>query len=296
MLTCTRQSRFMLIGIIAMGATNNFILANFMLGLANLNNPDYSIERWHVVLVAYAIAALTLSFNVFLPRLLDKVSRGLVVWNICGFFIIIITILAMNDHKQPARFVFIDFFNLTGFGQNYTAVIGLLQTAFGMCCYEAPAHMCEEIQDARRIAPRAIIWSVWVGALAGFVFLIAACFCMGDIETTARSSTGVPIIQIFFDSTASVAGATCLTVIIIVIVIGAGNGLTAEGGRAVYAFARDHGLPFSNVWSKVDKRKQVPVIALCLTVLVQIAMNSILFGTLTGFNTVVSVATEGFCK
>ncbi|KAK5077711.1 hypothetical protein LTR16_008710, partial [Cryomyces antarcticus] len=45
---------FMLIGILAMGAVNNFIAANFILGMANLANQDYVIERWHTVLVSYA--------------------------------------------------------------------------------------------------------------------------------------------------------------------------------------------------------------------------------------------------
>lgn len=86
-----------------------------------------------------------------------------------------------------------------------------------MCCYDAPAHMTEEIVNARKEAPRAIVLSVWIGAATGFVFLIAACFCIGSIEGVAGSATGVPIIQIFYDSTQSVAGSTCLTVLLIVI-------------------------------------------------------------------------------
>jgi choline transport protein len=229
---------FMLIGIIAMGATNNFIAANFILGLANLNNPDYEIQRWHTVLVAYLVASIALFLNVYLPRFLDKISRGLIIWNICAFVIVVVTILAVNDHKQPARFVFVDFVNLSGFDRSYTAILGLLQAAFGMCCYDAPAHMTEEIKNARKEAPRAIIMSVYIGAVTGFVFLIAACFCISDIESVASSSTGVPVIQIFYDSTSSIAGACCLTVLVIVIVMGASNALVAEGGRAVYAFGR----------------------------------------------------------
>lgn len=156
--------------------------------------------------------------------------------------------------------------------------------------------MTEEIKHARKQAPRAIILSVYLGAITGFVFLIAACFCIGDIGSTAGTSTLVPIIQIFHNSTQSVAGSTCLTVLLIVICIGASNALTAEGGRAVYAFSRDRGLPFSDVWSKVESKRFIPVYALCLTVLVQLALNSIYFGTITGFNTVIAIATEGFCK
>ena len=220
-------------------AKNNFITANFILGAANLNNPGYVIERWHTTLTAYLVAFVALTFNVFMRGLLEKVSQGLLIWNISAFLIIVVTILAMNDHKQPASFVFQDFVNFSGFGPAYTAIVGLLQTAFGMCCYDAPAHMTEEIKHARKQAPRAIILSVYMGGITGFVFLIAACFCIGSIEETATSSTGVPIIQIFLNSTQSVAGSTCLTVLLIVIGVGASNALTAEGGRAVYAFARD---------------------------------------------------------
>ncbi|KAF7189472.1 Choline transport protein [Pseudocercospora fuligena] len=266
---------FMLIGILAMGATNNFI-------------------RWHTVLVTYAVGTFSACFNIFGPSLLEKASRGLLIWNICAFLIIVITILAVNDHKQSAAFVFKDFVNETGFNRPYCAIVGLLQSAFGMCCYDAPAHMCEEIHNARKQAPRAIILSVYVGAITGFIFLIAAYYCMGSIDDTAMSSTGVPIIEIFYNSTSSRAGASCLTVLLIVIGIGASNALTAEGGRAVYAFARDRGLPFSDLWSKVEPKKQIPIAALCLTVLVQVALDSIYFGTVTGFNTVVSIATQGF--
>jgi amino acid transporter len=60
------------------------------------------------------------------------------------------------------------------------------------------------------------------------------------------------------------------------------NLLMAEGSRAIYAFARDNGLPFSNVLDKVSKRS-VPVHAILLTAVVQLAFNSIYIGTTTGF-------------
>jgi choline transport protein len=278
-----------------MGATNNFIAANFVLGTAQLNHPDYTIERWHTVLVAYLIALLAGASNIFLPHILNKLSKGILIWNIAAFFICFITILAMNDHKQSASFVFSNFQNSTGFNGSYAAILGLLQAAFGMCCYDAPSHMTEEIKNARKQAPRAIVMSVYIGFFTGFIFLISLSFCMGDIETTAGTATGVPVIEIFFNSTGSVAGASGLSSLICVIVLVCANSLMAEGSRAVYAFARDHGLPFSRTFSKVSEKTKVPVNAVLLTCLVQIAFNSIYFGTLTGFNTVISIATEGFC-
>lgn len=156
--------------------------------------------------------------------------------------------------------------------------------------------MTEEMRHASKEAPKAIILSVYIGAVTGFIFLISVCFCIGDIDATAGSSTGVPLIQIFYDSTGSVAGACVLTSLIGVIVLVCAAFLTAECSRCIFAFARDHGLPFSHVFATVEKKRHIPVYALLLTCGVQMALNSIYFGTVTGFNTVISIATEGFCE
>ena len=279
-----------------MGATNNQISANFILGLANLSFPDYTVQRWHSVLIAYLIAILCAAINIYGPHLLDRISRGILLWNIVSFVVVIVVILACNDHKQPASFVFHDFQNFTGFGTGFAAILGLLQSSFGMNCYDAPAHMVEELKNASKEAPRAIIMSVYIGAVTGFVFLVAICFCIGDITNTAQSSTGVPLIQIFYDSTQSVVGTSFLTSMIVIIALVSANALMAEGSRSLYAFARDHGLPFSKVFSKVESKRQIPVYAILLACGVQMALNSIYFGTVTGFNTVISIATEAFCK
>ena len=93
--------------------------------------------------------------------------------------------------------------------------------------------MTEEMRNASREAPKAIIMSVYIGAVTGFIFLISICFCIGDINATASSATGVPLIQIFFDSTNSVAGACVLASLISVIVLVCAVFLLAEGSRSL---------------------------------------------------------------
>ena len=173
-------------------------------------------------------------------------------------------------------------------------IVGLLQSFFGMCCYDAPAHMTEEMKNASREAPRAIVMSVWLGAITGFVFLVSIFYCIGDIETTAMSPTGVPLIQIIFDSTGSVNGTCVMALMMTVIGLLASNALTAEASRSLYAFARDHGLPFSKFFAKVDTYRQVPTYSVLLCLVVQMALQSIYFGSYTGFATVIAIATEGF--
>jgi choline transport protein len=279
-----------------MGSVNNSFGSNYILGQANLVFPDYKIERWHTVLVAWAVAAFATVVNIFAPHALHRLSRLILLWNIASFFIVIITLLATQHNKQNASFVFQDFQNMTGFGAGMATVIGILQSFFGMCCYDAPSHMTEEMTHPSRDAPKAILLAVAMGAVTGFFFLLTLCFCMGDIEATANSTTGVPVIQIFYDSTHSKVGTCILASMITVIIMVASVSLVAEGSRSVYAFARDHGLPFSRLWSKVQRKRQIPIYAIGLTLVVQLALNAIYFGTVTGFNTVVSIATTGFCR
>lgn len=225
---------------------------------------------------------------------MDKISKGALIFNVCAFITTITVILACNKEKQSASFVFSDFQNFTGFSSSMAGIIGILQPAFGMCCYDAPAHMTEEMKDASKQAPKAMVLSVYIGSITGFIFLLAVCFCIGDIETVANTSTLVPLIQIFFDSTGSNVASCFLASFIVIIDMAAANALLTEGSRSLYAFARDRGLPFSSFVSRIEPRYQVPVVAICVSGVVQMAFTAIYFGTVTGFNTVIAIATEGF--
>lgn len=140
-----------------------------MLGMAQLANPTYIIERWHTCLLCYLVLIIAALVNIFGRFLLDKLGRIMIVFNLLSFVIVIVVILAMASPKQDAQFVFVTFQNTTGFGNSYACLLGLLQAAFGMTGYDATAHMTEELHDARNTAPKAIIWSVWIGTFTGFV-------------------------------------------------------------------------------------------------------------------------------
>ena len=46
---------------------------------------------------------------------------------------------------------------------------GLVLTFLFAKGYDAPAHMTEELKNARKEAPRAIVLAVYVGAFTGFI-------------------------------------------------------------------------------------------------------------------------------
>lgn len=154
--------------------------------------------------------------------------------------------------------------------------------------------MAEEMHNPAVDAPRAMITTVIVGGITGWIFLISVLFCVGDIENVLGTATGVPFVQIWYDSTHSDAAIIILGLFQIICASLAALMLLTEGSRTVHAFARDHGLPFSNTWSKVSPTLNVPVNAILLSVAVQCVLCTIYFGTATGFYALTSVATIGF--
>lgn len=107
--------------------------------------------------------------------------------------------------------------------------------------------MSEEIVNASINVPRSIIFGIMTNGVLGFAMLIAVLFCMGSPEAAfqAVQTNNYPIIEIFVSATHSVAGASVMTAILIVMLYAASTGAVATASRMIWSFARDDGLPFS---------------------------------------------------
>lgn len=47
---------------------------------------------------------------------------------------------------------------------------------------DAGAHMSEELKDASKELPRAMIWSITLNGILGITMVISFCFCIKDVE------------------------------------------------------------------------------------------------------------------
>ena len=80
---------------------------------------------------------------------------------------------------------------------------------------------------------------------------MATLFGIGNLNDVLTSPTGFPFMEIFLQATRSTAGTTALASIVIALAICATIGLIATSSRMTWSFARDRGLPFSKILSKV---------------------------------------------
>ncbi|CAF1252123.1 unnamed protein product [Rotaria sp. Silwood1] len=114
---------------------------------------------------------------------------------------------------------------------------------------------------------------------------------MPDVDKLLAVPTGQPIGYLFMAATGSADGGFGLLFLLVGIQFFAGIGSLTAASRCLYAFSRDGAVPGSSIWSKINKRYDVPLHALLLSTLIQGLLGLIYLGSSAAFNAFTGVAT-----
>lgn len=111
----------------------------------------------------------------------------------------------------------------------------------------------DEVRDAPKKVPWTMVLAVAVDGILALAMIITILFSLGPLQGALDAPTnGYPIIQVLYLATKSKAGATALMSLTIFCgLVSLFNGL-ASTTRLAWAFAKDHGLPFSGFFSYVS--------------------------------------------
>jgi choline transport protein len=194
--------------------------------------------------------------------------------------------------RSKASEVFGSFQDNAGWGSiGLSCLIGQLAPIFSLLGSDAATHMSEELRDASHTLPRAMIWTAIVNSFLGLAMLITFCFCLGDVTSVLGTPTGQPHIQIMYNATQSVGGATALaSITTIMAVFGCVNNV-ATCSRQLFAFARDHGVPGGAFLSHVRPGWDIPLNSVLVSFSVSIALSMINIGSTVAFNSIASLGT-----
>lgn len=252
-------------------AATSYIAATMIQGIAVLNYPNYVAENWHGTLLTMAIALLGVFINTVLAKKLPMLEGLVLGIHIFAFFGILVTLWVLAP-RHSAKDVFTQFTDGGNWGSMGVAtLVGVSSGISPLLGADAATHMAEEIRDAGRNIPLAMLTTTVVNGImgeylkkcvgarsemqsvltkcAGWVMTITFCFCLGSLTDILASPTGYPFIQVFYNVTGSAASATAMTSILIVINIFANMTTIATGSRQLYAFSRDKGFIFSSYFS-----------------------------------------------
>jgi amino acid permease (GABA permease) len=253
---------FNLIGQIAITASIDFALANFIGGFLVLTtdyvpHPGSLLFIYGVLLVAHGVLN---TMGIRITALLNDIS---VWWHLIGVGVFVVFLLVLPDHHASAKFVFTDFQNNTGWNGAgsgiYVFFIGLLLAQYTITGFDASAHMTEETENAAVAGPKGMVTSVWLSGVAGYVLLLAVTFAIRpgfDTVTAAGSLITAPI-PILLDAIGS-GGTKVLVGIACVAQFFCGNASLTANSRMLYAFSRDGAVPGHKWWHRINPRTRTP--------------------------------------
>ncbi|KIW92549.1 uncharacterized protein Z519_06396 [Cladophialophora bantiana CBS 173.52] len=281
-------------GWVAAVASVCFLIATMIQGVAVLNYSGYEAKRWHATLMMIGFAGIAALGNTYGKKFLPLWETLGGFLHVLFFFIVFIAILATST-KASNKDVWGTFINAGGWSSDGVSFcIGFLTPAFALAGVDAVVHMSEEAYNAPLNIPRAMIWSVTINGLAGFAYIITILYAITDTDAVFATPTGYPIIAVFLQATNNQKAATAMITAVIIVFTMNLFGCTASVSRLIWAFARDHGLPFSGLFSHITPWNKCPTNAV-LSIFVSVSLLSLInIGSTTAFNALISLTTLGF--
>lgn len=217
-----------------------------------INNSNYVFEQWQGTLLIIAISFFSIIFNTYLARSLPLIEGVVLFFHLAGFLAILIPLWILAP-KNTAKAVFTEFTDGGNWGNTgLSCLIGMLSPIFTLIGPDSATHMSEEIKDASWVLPRAMMWTVFINGVLGYIMLITFCFCLGDVNSILSNPDVMPFVQVFLNATNSLAGTSIMTTIVIILTTCGCITNVATASRQLFAFARDDGLPFSKFLAHVS--------------------------------------------
>ena len=271
---------FNLVGQIGVIASVDFALANYFLYSLKLLGWDSLRATKYTVFVTYllmlTIHGIMNTYGVKLVKFFGDIS---VWWHVVGVAIIVVALLAAGKNRTGTTGL-LDFKNSTGWsfpGSGlYVGLIGLLLAQYTITGFDASAHVSEETTGAATSAPKAIVRSIYISAIAAFVMNLAMLIAIPKGKYDEIAAGGILAGGLVF--TASLVGFLGKFLVIISTVgqFFCGMASVTANSRMIYAFSRDNGLPGSKYWHRINPKTRTPTNSLWLGVVL-----SMLAGLLT---------------
>ncbi|EGP82673.1 unnamed protein product [Zymoseptoria tritici ST99CH_3D1] len=271
----------------------NFGTTLFIIGCVNIFQDGEGTGIWTpqpyqtwLVFVAITFVCNTVSAlgNKWLP-ILDTCT---IPFTFVGVLAIIVSVLAIaaGGRRDPS-FGFGGFEPISGWTPpGWAFCIGLLHAAYATSATGMVVSMCEEVQKPATQVPKAMVGALFMNFCCGFIFLVPLCFVLPDLNVFPADVFAQPLPVILRFSIGNEAGAFILTVPIIILGVLCGTSCTTAASRCTWAFARDGAIPGSKRlgFERVNDKLGMPLNAMMLSMIIQIALALIYLGSTAAFN------------
>jgi amino acid transporter len=245
-----------IVGLIAAQAGINFSCAQFILPFLNIPASPRNVFLMFVfTLVVHGF------INHFGVRLVAVLNDASVTVHIIGVIVIVGAVFWFAP-LQPLGFL-AHGVNSNGHSPYLWAfLLGLLQAHWTYTGFDGSAHMCEETRDPRRTAAWGIVISIVVSGVVGYALLIALTFAIRSIPEalSAKDPQGNPIPAAIavLGSALGVKFGNSIAALASMAMWFCGLSCVTSASRALFALARDGGVPWGRFFERVNAKRGTP--------------------------------------
>ncbi|KAL1876838.1 hypothetical protein VTK73DRAFT_9140 [Phialemonium thermophilum] len=276
------------VGNITITLAVNFGTTLFFVGCINVFESEpgvgiFSPTDWQLYLIFLGITFLCNAVSSLGNRHLPLLDTAAIFWTFIGVLAIMVTILVVaRGGRHSAEYVFTHFETHSGWPKGWSFMVGLLHAGYATSSTGMIISMCEEVRNPSTQVPKAMVATIFINTFAGLLFLIPLCFVLPNIEDLISSAQPVPVI--IKSAVGNSGGAIALCLPLLVLAVLCGISCTTAASRCTWAFARDGAIPGSRWWRQVNHRLDAPLNAMMLSMVVQILLGLIYFGSQAAFN------------
>lgn len=242
-------------------------------------------KEWHAYLIGVAFNLSTFIINLNRENVVKAFSIGM-FFNIVVCAGVIIIIPAVSESHTEPSFIFASVENISGWESKGVAfLVGLINANYSFGLIDTAVHMCEEITEPEKNVPKALYLTVGIGFITAWPLAVLLMYCMTDFDAIVNTETGFPLLELFYLSLRkSKAGAIVMMSFLVVTWTFALVALHSYQSRICWSFARDNGLPFSHLWSRVHPKLNIPLEALILCASMSSILSVLCVASTTAFN------------
>lgn len=224
-------------------------------------------NAWLATAIVVFVQMVLIIFSTLWSTRINNTAVGTEVVGIVGLTLLLIIVGAIRgllhpDHLLSTGIVSSNgWFTLGGATSASPFLFAFLLGAFTIVGFEAAANLAEETQDAHRVVPTAMWFSVFLSGVVGFAFLIALNLAASDLKALAASAT--PVADIVTQTLGTVVGDIFL-VLVTFSIFACGLVIFITVSRLTWAMSRDERFPGYQVFRQVNRNTGTPVSATLL--------------------------------
>ncbi len=232
-----------------------------------LNYTETAQNAWLVTALIIIVQLLLILFSTRWSTRVNNAAVGTEVIGIVGLTVLLLIVGAVRgllhpDHLFSTGIVSpAGYFNPGGLFSTGPFMLSFLLGAYTIVGFEAAANLAEETENAHRIVPFAMWFSVLLSGIVGFAFLIALNLASGDIKALSASAT--PVADIVTQTLGVVVGDIFLLFVTFSI-FACGLVIYITLTRLIWAMSRDQRFPGYQVFRQVNPRTDSPFAATLL--------------------------------